>query len=142
MAFVRRRGNSYALIESYREGSKVKQRYVRTLTPAEAEALIARAEPPPRHSASSPTQEAVHAVEARSRRASASPGTVRATAACGPDTPPSHSPDAPSLETCLAASIRVWPPVLQERLAAARERTNLSLSNLVLGILYGWATRQ
>jgi len=39
VAFVRKCGNSYALIESYREGGKVKQRYVRTLTPAEAEVI-------------------------------------------------------------------------------------------------------
>jgi hypothetical protein len=37
MTFVRRRGGSYALIVSYREGGKVKQRYVRMSTSAEAE---------------------------------------------------------------------------------------------------------
>jgi hypothetical protein len=41
MAWIRRRGNSFALIESYREGGKVKQRYVRTLTHAEAQAWLA-----------------------------------------------------------------------------------------------------
>ena len=47
MAWIRRRGNSFALLESYREGGKVKQRYLRTLTPAEAEALCTKSEPTP-----------------------------------------------------------------------------------------------
>jgi hypothetical protein len=47
MAWIRRRGNSLALLESYREGEKVKQRYLRTLTPAEAEALRTKSDPTP-----------------------------------------------------------------------------------------------
>jgi hypothetical protein len=47
MAWIRRRGNSFALIESYREGGKVKQRYLRTLTSTEAEALHTRSDPTP-----------------------------------------------------------------------------------------------
>jgi hypothetical protein len=45
MAWIRRRGNSFALLESYREGGKVKQRYLRTLTPVEAEALRTKSDP-------------------------------------------------------------------------------------------------
>lgn len=41
MSWIRKRGNSYALIEGFREHGKVKQRYVRTLTREEAEALMA-----------------------------------------------------------------------------------------------------
>jgi hypothetical protein len=47
MAWIRRRGNSFALIESYREGGKVKQRYLRTLTSTEAEALHTKSDPTP-----------------------------------------------------------------------------------------------
>jgi hypothetical protein len=41
MSWIRRRGNSYALVESHRENGKVRQRYVRTMTKAEAEAWLA-----------------------------------------------------------------------------------------------------
>jgi hypothetical protein len=47
MAWIRRRGSSFGLLESYREGRKVKQRYLRTLTSAEAEALCTKPEPTP-----------------------------------------------------------------------------------------------
>jgi hypothetical protein len=47
MAWIRRRGNSFALLESYREGRKVRQRYLRTLTLAEAEALRTHSETTP-----------------------------------------------------------------------------------------------
>lgn len=47
MAWIRRRGNSFALLESYRVGGKVKQRYLRTLTPVEVEALGTKSEPTP-----------------------------------------------------------------------------------------------
>jgi hypothetical protein len=47
MAWIRRRGNSSALLESYRQGGKVKQHYLRTLTPVEAEALRTKSDPTP-----------------------------------------------------------------------------------------------
>ena len=47
MAWIRRRGSSFALLESYREGGKVKQRYLRTLTPVEAETLRKKSDPTP-----------------------------------------------------------------------------------------------
>jgi hypothetical protein len=48
MAWIRRRGNSYSLIESFRENGKVRQRYLCTLTPAEAEALRGKLDHTPR----------------------------------------------------------------------------------------------
>jgi hypothetical protein len=47
MAWIRRRGNSFALLASYREGEKVKQRYLRTLSPTEAEALRTKSDHKP-----------------------------------------------------------------------------------------------
>ena len=47
MAWIRRRGSRFALLESYREGGKVKQRNLRTLTLAEVEALSMKSKPTP-----------------------------------------------------------------------------------------------
>jgi hypothetical protein len=57
--------------------------------------------------------------------------------------PPAPAPPgSPPLEACVATLLRHWPPEIQARLTADMARTGLSVKDLLLGVLYGWATRQ
>jgi hypothetical protein len=59
--------------------------------------------------------------------------------------PPHPAPaaqGAPTLDACVATLLRHWPPEIHERLTADMARTGLSATELLLGVLYGWATRQ
>jgi hypothetical protein len=46
---------------------------------------------------------------------------------------------AHSLDACAATLVEHWPPEVQTRLAAEMARTRLSLKNMLLGVIRGYA---
>jgi hypothetical protein len=61
-----------------------------------------------------------------------------------PSAPPSTpaGQGAPTLDACVAALLRHWPPEIQARLTAEMAWTGLSARDYLLGICYAWATRR